>query len=275
MNDASRGATRNVLSIAGSDPSGGAGIQADLKTFAALGVYGCAIPAVLTAQNTRGVSSTYGISAGFLTEQLKAVFDDIRIDAVKIGMLGSATAIIAVAEALRRYPVPVVVLDPVMRASTGAPLIDEDAVRVLRGELFPMATLITPNSREAGILLGTDAPQSASEMAAAAIALSRFGAEGALVTGGHVGDADVVTDLLYWSGEITRFDSPRQSADNHGTGCTLSAAIAAYLARGESVASSCSLAQRFVGAAMAAADQLRVGSGTPPLWHRAPEGFIR
>jgi hydroxymethylpyrimidine/phosphomethylpyrimidine kinase len=264
------GRVRNVLSIAGSDPSGGAGIQADLKTFAALGVYGCAVPAVLTAQNTRGVSRVFALPPDFLEAQLEDVLQDIRIDAVKIGMLGGRAAVQTVSEVLRRHSVPVVVLDPVLRASTGATLLDADAIATLRDELLPLTTLVTPNAAEAGVLLGREATTSVAEAADAARALVRLTLRGALVTGGHVGTGELCSDVLCWDGEITRYDVPRVPHDNHGTGCTLSSAIAAYLALGEPIDSACALAQRFVAAAMSASERLSAGRGKAPLWHSAP-----
>lgn len=257
----------NVLSIAGSDPAGGAGIQADLKTFAALEVYGCAVPAVLTAQNTRQVSRVFGLPGDFLEVQLRTLFDDVQIDAVKIGMLGSRDAVVIVARTLREYRPPTVVLDPVLRASTGAALLDDDALAALRCELLPLTTLVMPNAAEAGALLGRAAPRTVSDAESAAADLCRHGARAALVTGGHLELADVSTDVLHSDGEVTRFDIARVPHDNHGTGCTLSAALAAYLARGESLKNACALAQRFVASAMRESDRLAVGRGRSPVWH--------
>jgi hydroxymethylpyrimidine/phosphomethylpyrimidine kinase len=270
---------RNVLSIAGSDPSGGAGIQADLKTFAALGVYGCAALTALTAQNTVEVSALFAVPPAFLCRQLDAVFTDIRVDAVKIGMLGSVGAVRTVAAALRVYRPPVVVLDPVSRATTGARLMDADALGALRDELLPLVTVVTPNADEAGALLGIAAPRSVAEAREAARLLTVRGVAAALVTGGHLADADVSVDVLYDGREIREHRVSRvHSAHTHGTGCTLSSAVAALLARRYGLPQACAEAQQFVAASIARGADLRVGRGRGPvhqfgeLWARAARG---
>jgi hydroxymethylpyrimidine/phosphomethylpyrimidine kinase len=270
------GEVRNVLSIAGSDPSGGAGIQADLKTFAALGVYGCAVITALTAQNTVEVSAVLPVPADFLRRQLETVFSDVRVDAVKIGMLGSVDAVRTVIAALRAYRPAFVVVDPVLRASTGARLLDADALDALRDELFPLATVVTPNAVEVGALLGIEAPRSIAEAREAAGSLTARGVRAALVTGGHLADADVSVDVLHDGREIRELRVSRiHSARTHGTGCTLSSAIAALLARGHGLPQACAEAQQFVAASITRGADLRVGRGVGPvhqlgaLWDRA------
>lgn len=263
----------NVLSIAGSDPSGGAGIQADLKTFAALGVYGCAVPAVLTAQNTLAVTGVFPIPAEFLHEQLCAVFSDVRIDAVKIGMLGSTDAVRTVSAVLQAYRPGTVIVDPVLRSSTGAALLEATAIALLRDKLLPLATLITPNAEEAGTLLDTPPPSTITDAATAAAALGSLAGRAVLITGiptqsNGSGPAALV-DVLYDCGNIDHFKVPRINSPNtHGTGCTLSSAIAALLAQGNDLRSACRRAQHFVTAAIAAGSRLQVGRGSGPVNQR-------
>lgn len=258
--------TANVLSIAGSDPSGGAGIQADLKTFAALGVYGCAAPTALTAQNTVEVSAVFPIPADFLRRQLEAVFTDVSLDAVKIGMLGTVDAVRTVVAVLRAYRPPYVVLDPVLRATTGARLLDADAMDTLRGELLPLVTIITPNADEAGALLGIAPPRSVAAARKAAAMLVMRGAAAALVTGGHLADAEFCVDVLHDGRTLWEFPVPRvPGGRTHGTGCTLSSAVAALLARGHGLQQACAEAQQFVAASILRGADLRVGHGVRPL----------
>ena len=266
----------NVLAIAGSDPSGGAGIQADLKTFAALRVYGCAAITALTAQNTVEVSAVFPVPAAFLRAQLDAVFGDVAIDAVKIGMLGSADAVRVVADAVRRYGPSFVVLDPVLRASTGARLLDPSALQALRDELLPIVTLVTPNADEAGALLGAAAPRTTSEARSASEQLVRLGVRAALVTGGHLQGGHESVDVLHDGSEGRELRVARVSGSaTHGSGCTLSSAIAALLARGHSLPDACADAQRFVAAAIESAAALHIGQGDGPvhqlgaLWREA------
>jgi len=257
----------NVLSIAGSDPSGGAGIQADLKTFAALGVYGMAAISGLTAQNTRGVSAIQPLPAAFVAAQIDAVFEDIRVDAVKLGMLGEADVVTAVADCLRRWQPPVIVLDPVMLAKSGAALLAESAVESLRRQLLPLATIITPNLPEAGALLGVPAPADLPAMRQAARALHALGPAWVLLKGGHLPGEDC-TDLLHDGREFVEFPGRRiPTAHTHGTGCTLSAAIAAGLARGLAMPRAVAQAKAYLTAAIAAADSLDVGHGHGPVQH--------
>ena len=256
-----------VLSIAGSDSGGGAGIQADLKTFAALGCYGMTAITALTAQNTLGVSAIHGVPADMLKAQLSAVLDDIGVDAVKIGMLHAPEIVRTVAWALRHYPVQRVVLDPVMVATSGDRLIAPETVQVLVDELFPLATVITPNLDEAALLLGRPIGH-AEELEGAARELLAMGARAVLLKGGHL-PGDEVTDLLVTgTGVAQRLSSSRiESRNTHGTGCTLSSAIAAHLAQGEPLERAVSLARAFILQAIAQGAEVHTGAGHGPLNH--------
>lgn len=259
---------RNLLSIAGSDPSGGAGIQADLKTFAACGTFGMAVLTALTAQNTRGVSGVEIVPPAFVGAQIAAVFADIRVDAVKIGMIATVGIAEAVADALEplKGRVPIV-LDPVMIAKGGATLLKDEAVAVLRDRLMPLATLVTPNLPEAAALLGQPVATSRDGMAAQAIALRGLGVGAVLVKGGHLDGADS-PDVLADADGCHWFEGVRTPTQNtHGTGCTLSSAIAAELAKGAAPLAAVASAKRYVAAAIAAANRLDVGSGHGPLQH--------
>ena len=255
-----------ALTIAGSDSSGGAGIQADLKTFAALGVYGaCAITA-LTAQNTKGVTAIHDVPADFIAAQIDAVFADLDVGAVKIGMLGNAAAAGAVAAGLDRHRPRHVVLDPVMVASTGADLLRADALDGLRS-LLSRADVVTPNLFEAATLLDAPLARDEDAMLAQAQKLLAFGAAAVLIKGGHGGGPDSV-DLLVEADGSARFTAPRIATKNtHGTGCTLAAAVAAGLAKGLSLNASVREAKAYVSAAIAAADQVKVGAGNGPVHH--------
>jgi hydroxymethylpyrimidine/phosphomethylpyrimidine kinase len=247
---------RTVLSIAGSDPSGGAGIQADLKTFAAFGVDGCAAIAALTAQNERDVFGVLDVPADFLARQITAVLDDREVDAVKVGMLGTAANVRCVASVLREAGTRNLVVDPVLRATSGPALLDESGLDALRTELVPLATVLTPNALEAGALLGTSAPGSVGEMHDAARALSAFGAEWILVTGGHVdAESSDCVDVLFGGRDVLELRTARvPGAGIHGSGCRLSSAIASLLALGASVPDACAQAQQFVARAVAVAN---------------------
>jgi len=219
-----------VLSIAGSDSGGGAGIQADLKTFAALGCYGMTAITAITAQNTQGVRAIHGIPPDMLRAQIDAVVEDIGVDAVKIGMLHSPEVVQIVADAIRRHRLPHVVLDPVMVATSGDRLTTSETVQVLVRELFPLAEVITPNLDEAALLLGCSVA-GLQGLDAAAQALLGMGAPAALLKGGHLPGDDVVDVLAQAGGRIHRLASQRIATPNgHGTGCTLSSAMAAHLA---------------------------------------------
>jgi hydroxymethylpyrimidine/phosphomethylpyrimidine kinase len=256
-----------AVTIAGSDSSGGAGIQADLKTFSALGVYGASVIAALTAQNTRGVTAIHEVPPGFVAAQIDAVFSDLTVAAVKIGMLGNADIIAAVAAGLARHEAANVVLDPVMVATSGDRLLKPDAVEVLRTQLMPRAVVITPNRPEAAALL--DAPVATDEaaMRRQADGLLALGARAVLIKGGHAEGADS-TDLLVIGDTATSFAAPRIATRNtHGTGCTLSAAIAAGLAKGQGLGEAVRDAKAYVTAAIAAADRLAIGTGQGPVHH--------
>ena len=257
----------NVLTIAGSDSGGGAGIQADLKTFSALGTYGCSVITALTAQNTRAVTAIHEVPAEFVRAQLDAVFDDIAIAAVKIGMLASSAIVEAVAAGLERHGAPNVVLDPVMVAKSGDRLLRPDAVSALKERLLPLSTLITPNLPEAGDLLGLEEPEDEAGMIAAAAGLRALGPRAVLVKGGHMEEADSI-DILDDGGEPLTLVAPRvATANTHGTGCTLSAAIAALLGQGMELRRAVRDAKAYLTQAIAAADRLEVGHGHGPVHH--------
>lgn len=258
---------KNVLTIAGSDPSGGAGIQADLKSFAANGVYGMAALTALTAQNTQGVSGVELVPAPFVKAQIGAVFADVRVDAVKIGMIATAQIAIAVAEALSDCTDIPIVLDPVMVAKGGASLLHGDAIAALRTALVPLATVLTPNLPEAACMLDQPEATNRDEMAAQARALSDLGPRAVLLKGGHLAGEES-PDVL-WDGEnLHWFEGPRQRTKNtHGTGCTLSSAIAAHLSKGLEPSDAIAKAKHFVSGAIAAADLQTVGHGHGPVHH--------
>jgi hydroxymethylpyrimidine/phosphomethylpyrimidine kinase len=260
-------ATPIALTIAGSDSSGGAGIQADLKTFAALGVYGASVITALTAQNTTGVSGIHDVPPDFVTQQIDAVFSDLTVSAVKIGMMARAEVIVTVAHGLDRHQARNVVLDPVMVATSGDRLLRADAIEALRRELFPRARLITPNLPEAAALLETALAQTEAEMQGQGERLLSAGAKAVLIKGGHGEGAEAV-DLLIEATGTTRLAAPRISTTNtHGTGCTLSSAIAAGLAKGLALPDAVRAAKAYVTAAIAAAMDLEVGRGHGPLHH--------
>ena len=257
----------NALTIAGTDPSGGAGIQADLKSFSALGAYGCSVITALVAQNTRGVQSVYRIEPDFVAAQLDSVFSDVRIDTTKIGMLAETDIVEAVAERLRRYQVQNVVLDTVMLAKSGDPLLSSSAVTALRQHLLPQVSLITPNLPEAAALLDAPHARNEREMHEQGQALLALGCEAVLIKGGHL-DNDESPDWLFTRNGTERFTAPRIKTKNtHGTGCTLSAALAALRPRHADWASTVNEAKRWLSAALAQADTLEVGHGIGPVHH--------
>jgi len=259
--------TAIALTIAGSDSSGGAGIQADLKTFAALGVYGASVITALTAQNTQGVSAIHDVPADFIAAQIDAVFTDLDITAVKIGMLSQVATIEAVATGLDRYRAQNIVLDPVMVAASGDRLLASDAIEALRRLLIPRALLITPNLPEAAALLDTRAATDERAMAAQARALITLGACTVLIKGGHAQGPESV-DLLVGKSKTERLAAKRIATRNtHGTGCTLSSAIVAGLAKGLDLTAAVEAAKAYVTAAIAGADRLAVGHGHGPLHH--------
>ena len=256
-----------ALTIAGSDSSGGAGIQADLKTFAALGVYGASVITALTAQNTRGVRGVHPVPPDFVTAQLDAVFDDLAVGAVKIGMVASRALIEAIAAGIaRRAPVHVV-LDPVMVATSGDKLLADDAVDALRRRLIPLSALITPNLPEAAALLGEPVATSEAAIADQGRRLLALGCPAVLIKGGH-GEGAESTDYLVTAAATLPLTAPRIATRNtHGTGCSLSSAVAAGLARGEDLPTAVRHAKAFVSAAIAAADRFSVGHGLGPVHH--------
>jgi hydroxymethylpyrimidine/phosphomethylpyrimidine kinase len=259
--------TPAAVTIAGSDSSGGAGIQADLKTFSALGVYGASVITALTAQNTKGVAAIHDVPAAFIAAQIDAVFSDLKIAAVKIGMLSNVPAIEAVAAGLERHRARNIVLDPVMIASSGDRLLRPDAIDALRNRLIPMALVITPNLPEAAALIERPVAEDEMAMRGQAERLLLAGAQAVLIKGGHGKGPDSV-DLLVDSHTVTRLRAPRFPTRNtHGTGCTLSSAIAAGLAKGLALVEAVRGAKDYVTHAIAAADQLSIGSGHGPVHH--------
>ena len=256
-----------ALSIAGSDSGGGAGIQADLKTFSALGVYGASVITALTAQNTKGVSAIHDVPADFIAAQIDAVFSDLAVAAVKIGMVSQRAAIEAIAAGLERWRQSKVVLDPVMIAASGDRLLAPDAVDVLKRVLIPLALVITPNLPEAAALLDAPIAESEAEMRVQGERLLALGSKAVLVKGGHAEGAESV-DLLIEPSAVTRLAADRIATRNtHGTGCTLSSAIAAGLAKGLSLAEAVRAAKTYLTDALAAAERIKIGSGHGPVHH--------
>jgi len=254
-----------ALTIAGSDSGAGAGLQADLKTFAALGVYGVSVVTAVTAQNTRGVRALYDLPATIVTAQLGAIFDDFNVVAVKIGMLANSGIVEAVAEALSRFPRRFAVLDPVMIASSGDALIGSPAVGVMKSRLFPLVDCLTPSLPEAAALLEVEIARNEAEMTAQGLALLKLGPRAVLMKGGHLQSADPV-DVLVTSEEIRRYTGARIASRNlHGTGCTLSAAIAAEVVLGRDLGEAAARAKRFVARAIEAGRYAALGSGPGPL----------
>jgi hydroxymethylpyrimidine/phosphomethylpyrimidine kinase len=256
-----------ALTIAGSDSSGGAGIQADLKTFAALGVYGASAITALTAQNTKRVTGIHAVPAEFVTAQIDAVFSDLAVGAVKIGMVAQAASIAAIAAALAHWQPRHIVLDPVMVATSGDRLLASDAVEALRQKLIPMASVITPNLPEAAALLDEPLATGEAEIESQGRRLLALGCRAVLIKGGHGQGADS-TDHLVTAEESIALVAPRVATRNtHGTGCSLSSAVAAGLARGESQAQAVRNAKAWISAAIATADRFSVGHGHGPIHH--------
>ena len=257
----------NILSIAGSDPGGGAGIQGDLKTFAALGCHGMAAITALTAQNTKGVRGIHLPPPEFVGAEIDAIFEDIDVAAVKVGMLGSAQIAEAVAARLAFHRPSAVILDPVLAATSGDALAAPGVERAMIDHLFPLATLITPNRDEAARLAGLGGPAALKDTHAMAEALRALGAKAVLITGGDA--AGETADDFYCDGAVSRiFSAPRVATRNvHGTGCMLSSAIAAFVGRGFAVQDAIAEAKTFVMGALQAADELNVGGGRGPAHH--------
>ena len=257
-----------ALTIAGSDPSGGAGIQADLKTFSALGVFGMSALTALTVQNTQGVSGVHLVPADFVQNQIQSIFADIRVNALKIGMIATAEIASAIAETIREIASSThIVLDPVMVAKGGSSLLDPDAVHALTNELLPLATIITPNLEESAALLNTSVAQNRTEMLEQAQALLSLGVNTVLLKGGHLSSPDS-PDLLVGSFGTQWYESVRIDTQNtHGTGCTLSSAVAAHLALGHNLPEAISLSKLYVHKAIEHADRLNIGHGHGPTHH--------
>ncbi len=256
-----------ALTIAGSDSSAGAGIQADLKTFSALSVYGTTAITALTAQNTCGVRKVSVVKPDFVRDQIEAVFDDMQVDAVKIGMLVDAEIIAAVASTLEAYKPAHVVVDPVMVSSSGTRLLDKKAIAVMIDRIFPLATLLTPNLDEAAVLLHQPVLKDESEMEHCAKKIAALGVSAVLLKGGHLKGKNAC-DTLYDGEEYTRFSVERIAVKNtHGTGCTLSSAITAFLAQGMTLPQAVAQAKSYVTGAIKAADELKAGEGAGSLNH--------
>ena len=260
-------ASPNVLSIAGSDPSGGAGVQADLKTFSALGAYGCAVLTALTAQNTRGVTATHLVPAAFVTDQLVTLIADVHLDAVKIGMLATADLAESVTRFLESSSYPVVVLDPVMVASSGDRLLADGAIEVLR-RMLPLVSIITPNTVEAALLLGAEVATDVPTMWNQARELRETGASRVLLKGGHLTSSPHAVDVYTGpEGELELEVARVRTRNTHGTGCTLSSAIAALRPQRDSWTEAVSDAKAYLTGAIAAGDALHVGRGHGPVHH--------
>ncbi len=259
---------QKVLTIAGSDSGGGAGIQADLKTISAIGCYGMSVITALTAQNTKGVTGIYAVPPSFAEEQMEAVFTDIGADAVKIGMLYSAELIKVVARQLKKHNADKIVLDPVMVAQSGDKLLQDDAIEAIKEHLMPLAEVVTPNLPEAKVLLGREL-QGAEEMQDAARDLAGYNSKNILIKGGHLND-DNSTDFLYLAREdrfVVLKGDRIKTRNNHGTGCTMSSASASYLAKGHNIESAVRKAKRFITEAIRAGSRYKLGHGHGPVHH--------
>jgi len=256
-----------ALTIAGSDSSAGAGIQADLKTFAVFGVYGASVITALTAQNTNGVSGIHLVPADFVTAQIDAVFGDLEVKAVKIGMVAQLATIDAIVAGLKRWSPRHIVLDPVMVATSGDRLLAADAVERLRTALIPLASLLTPNLPEAAALLDEEIAASEAAIERQGKRLLELGCRAVLIKGGH-GQGAESTDYLFGGNGVIALTAPRIATKNtHGTGCSLSSAIAAGLGKGDELETAVRNAKAWVSAAIAAADRLGVGHGHGPIHH--------
>lgn len=261
-------ATPIVLTIAGSDSGGGAGIQADIKAISATGSYACSAITAITAQNTLGVSDIFPIPLAHVETQLDAVFSDIQVTAVKIGMLADAGIISIVAEKIREYQPKFLVLDPVMVATSGDLLLEESAISTLKAELIPLSDVITPNLPEAAALTGRPIPATEAEMELMISDLRALGSKATLLKGGHLTSSDVSTDLLIDENHVERFTAQRVDTQNvHGTGCTLSSSIASYLAQGLPMSMAIKQAKQYITQAIMHADLLKIGQGHGPVNH--------
>lgn len=259
----------NALTIAGTDPSGGAGIQADLKTFSALGAYATSAITALVAQNTQGVQSVYPIEPDFVATQLDSILSDVRIDSAKIGMLAQSGIVEAVTERLQRYPIPYIILDTVMLSKNGDPLLLPEAITAIRETLLPHVSLITPNLPEAAALLACNAATTEREMKAQGQELLDMGCHAVLIKGGHLLSSTESPDWLFqYRKAPRRFCTPRvKTRHTHGTGCTLSAALAALRPRHHSWENTVQVAKHYLQHALLAAESLEVGQGLGPVHH--------
>ncbi len=257
-----------TLTIAGSDSGGGAGIQADIKAISATGGYACSVITALTAQNTMGVHGILPIDIDFIAQQLDAIFTDLNVKAVKIGMLADSNIIKIVAEKLKQYQPAHIVLDPVMVATSGDLLLRQDAIQSLIDNLLPLATVITPNLPEAAALTNQPVPSTAEEIEALIVRLKSLNTDAILLKGGHHHADDHATDFLITANEQQAFTVIRHKTENtHGTGCTLSSAIASYLAQGNDLHAAVSRAKDYITAAIQHADALKIGHGHGPVNH--------
>ncbi|CZF78199.1 Hydroxymethylpyrimidine/phosphomethylpyrimidine kinase [Grimontia celer] len=267
-NPISSKSTPIVLTIAGSDSGGGAGIQADIKAISATGSYACSVITAITAQNTRGVSAIFPIPIEHVAYQLDAVFSDLNVVAVKVGMLADANIIKVVAEKIRHYRPQYLVVDPVMVATSGDLLLKQEAISTLKSELLPLANIITPNLPEGSALTGAEVPQTEQEMSEMIADLRALGAGSVLLKGGHLESDENSNDLLIFEDHVETFSAKRtQTKNTHGTGCTLSSAIASYLAQGNELSQAVALAKHYISEAISHADELEVGQGHGPVNH--------
>jgi hydroxymethylpyrimidine/phosphomethylpyrimidine kinase len=257
-----------ILTIAGSDSSGGAGIQADIKAISATGSYACSVITAITAQNTLGVLAIFPIPLEHIEKQLDAVFTDLNVVAVKVGMLADGDIIKIVVAKIKQYQPKFLVVDPVMVTTSGESLLAQPAIGILKSELLPLANIITPNLPEAAALIGSAVPRNQAEMVNMAKDLRQLGAKAILLKGGHLVDDENSTDLLILPTHVQLLTAKRINTHNtHGTGCTLSSAIASYLAHGNDLLLAVQLSKRYISKAIAHADDLEIGNGNGPVNH--------
>lgn len=257
-----------VLTIAGSDSGGGAGIQADIKAISATGSYACSVITAVTSQNTLGVSAIHPIPVEHIESQLDSVFTDLNVVAVKVGMLADANIIAMVARKIRQYKPKYLVVDPVMVATSGDPLLAQSAVATLKEQLLPLADLVTPNLPESAALVGGEMPQNEQQMAEMVESLRALGAKAVLLKGGHLDEVENSSDLLIEQQSYDLLSAKRiKTTNTHGTGCTLSSAIASYLAQGNRLHKAVYLGKQYISQAISYADELKVGSGHGPVHH--------
>lgn len=257
-----------ILTIAGSDSSGGAGIQADIKAISATGSYACSVITAITAQNTLGVLAIFPIPLEHIEKQLDAVFTDLNVVAVKVGMLADGDIIKIVVAKIKQYQPKFLVVDPVMVTTSGESLLAQPAIGILKSELLPLANIITPNLPEAAALIGSAVPRNQAEMVNMAKDLRQLGAKAILLKGGHLVDDENSTDLLILPAHVQLLTAKRINTHNtHGTGCTLSSAIASYLAHGNDLLLAVQLSKRYISKAIAHADDLEIGNGNGPVNH--------